>query len=106
VSGCSGTSSGPVLPIYGDSAAKIFDAQSTARVYLRIDKQKSWLLYGDFTTDAGDNIRQLSKVSRALTGPKLHYENAHVSANVYASQDSSCSRCWSSRPMEPPGRIN
>lgn len=75
-------------PIYGDSSAKIFDAQSSERVYLRIDKKKSWLLYGDFTTDAADNIRQLSQFSRAMTGAKVHYESGRVSGNVFASRDS------------------
>jgi len=75
-------------PIYGDSSAKIFDAQSSERLYLRIDKEKSWLLFGDFVTDDDDNIRQLSNYNRAVTGAKYHHENDRLSANVYASKDS------------------
>ncbi|MBE0430047.1 MAG: DUF11 domain-containing protein, partial [Thermoleophilia bacterium] len=74
-------------PIYGDSSAKIFDAQSSDRLYLRIDKQKSWILYGDFTTDAEENIRQLSRYDRAATGLKYHYESGRISANAFASHD-------------------
>lgn len=74
-------------PVYGDSSAKIFDAQSSGRLYVRIDKQKSWLLFGDFTTDDGENIRQLSKYSRSVTGLKEHFENSRLSANVYLNND-------------------
>ena len=31
-------------PVYGDSAVRGFDAQSTSRLYVRIDKGRSWLL--------------------------------------------------------------
>ncbi|MDQ3060026.1 MAG: hypothetical protein M3R45_10970 [Pseudomonadota bacterium] len=75
-------------PIYGDSSTKLFDAQSTERLYLRIDHQKSWLLFGDFTSAGEGDIRKLSQYSRAATGAKYHYENDKVSANVYASHDS------------------
>jgi uncharacterized repeat protein (TIGR01451 family) len=37
-------------PIYGDSSAKIFDAQSSQPLYVRIDKNRSYLLYGDYNT--------------------------------------------------------
>lgn len=75
-------------PIYGDSSTRLFDAQSTGRLYLRIDKQKSWLLFGDFTTSGEADARKLSQYSRAATGAKYHYEDEKLSANVYASRDS------------------
>lgn len=37
-------------PVYGDSAISGFDARSSNRLYVRIDDQKSYLLYGDFST--------------------------------------------------------
>ena len=39
-------------PVYGDSAVRGYDAQSTSRLYVRIDKNRSYLLWGDFTTQA------------------------------------------------------
>ena len=41
---------------------------------MRIDKDKSYLLYGDYTTASSDTVRQISQYSRSLNGVKGHYE--------------------------------
>lgn len=76
-------------PIYGDSGVRGFDAQSTSRLYVRIDNKRSYLLWGDFTTQSIAETRKLSSYNRSLTGLRHHYENDRVSANVFASRDSS-----------------
>ena len=73
-------------PVYGDSAVKGYDAQSTQKLYVRIDKNRSYLLYGDFTTASSTEVRQLSQTSRSLTGLKNVYENDRVRATTYASR--------------------
>ena len=75
-------------PVYGDSAIKGFDAQSTSRFYIRIDKQKSYMLYGDFTTQTTSQVRKLGNYSRSLTGVKEHFETDRVVVNAFASRDS------------------
>ena len=74
-------------PVYGDASVRGFDAQSTGRFFVRIDKNRSYLLYGDFTTETLSPARQLGQFSRSQTGAKLHYENKHVSLNAFGSQD-------------------
>ena len=74
-------------PIYGDSSVRGFDAQSTGRFYVRVDKAKSYLLYGDFNTSQMTEARKLANYSRSLTGVKEHFESGRVSANVFASRD-------------------
>ncbi len=74
-------------PVYGDASTKGFDAQSTGRLYIRVDKNKSFLLYGDYTTLSANEARQLGQYSRSLNGLKGHYENSRVSVNASASQD-------------------
>ena len=73
-------------PVYGDSAVKGYDAQSTQKLYVRIDKNRSYLLYGDFTTASSTEVRQLSQTTRSLTGLKDVYENDRVRATSYASR--------------------
>ncbi len=75
-------------PVYGDSAVKGFDAQSTGRLYVRIDHNKSYLLYGDYTTASASPVRQLGAYNRSLTGVKEHFENRNVAVNAFASRDS------------------
>jgi large repetitive protein len=75
-------------PVYGDSSIKGFDAQSTSRLYVRIDKEKSFVLYGDLTTNTLGDWRKLSNYSRSLTGIKGHYETDRISASTFASRAS------------------
>ena len=75
-------------PIYGDSSVRGFDGQSTSRLYVRLDKGKNYALFGDFTTAASNEGRQLSAYSRAMTGTKLHLEGSRYSMNTFASRES------------------
>lgn len=73
-------------PVYGDASIKGYDAQSSQRLYVRIDQNRSYLLYGDFTTTSSAEVRQLSQTNRTLTGVKNVYENAHLRATTYAAR--------------------
>src|SRR5207248_785915 len=76
-------------PVYGDSSVRGYDAQSTGKLYVRIDKKRCYLLYGDFTTAAqSTEVRGLGNYSRSLNGVREHFENSKVSGNIWASQDS------------------
>ena len=73
-------------PIYGDSSVKRFDAQSASRIYVRIDKDKSYVLYGDFNSGTTDQANKLASMSRALTGGQFNYENTSIKVSGFAAQ--------------------
>ena len=73
-------------PIYGDSSVRGYDAQSTSRLYLRVDKDKSWLLHGDFTTQAADDAIELGGYQRSLSGFRGHLEHGAFSLDAFASE--------------------
>lgn len=75
-------------PVYGDASERAFDAQSTRRLYVRVDDRKSWLLYGDYTTAPVVDAPRLATYNRSLTGGKGHYENDWLAVDVFASRDS------------------
>lgn len=74
-------------PIYGDASIKNFDAQSASRLYVRVDKDKSYLLYGDYTTASADEANKLANYSRSVTGSKAHFENDSVRVSLWAAKD-------------------
>ena len=74
-------------PVYGDSSTKSFDAQSSGRFYVRVDKDDSFVLYGDFKTDQTNEARKLSRYGRLLTGVQGQYDAYGVRTNAFASQD-------------------
>lgn len=74
-------------PVYGDSSVKGFDAQSTSRLYVRIDKDRSYLLAGDFTTQSLSIERKLGAYNRSLTGVNERYQRGPLAINAFASHD-------------------
>ncbi|MBL8271431.1 DUF11 domain-containing protein, partial [Steroidobacter sp.] len=74
-------------PVYGDSSVKGYDAQSTSRLYVRIDKDRSYLLAGDFTTQSLSLERKLGAYNRSLTGVNERYQRGPVAINAFASHD-------------------
>lgn len=75
-------------PVYGDSSIRGVDAQSSSKLYVRVDKGLSSLLYGDFSTGDPNPARQLSQYSRSLPGIRGHYEEGKVVANAYVARQS------------------
>ena len=59
-------------PVYGDASIKGFDAQTSGRLYVRLDNGKNYALYGDFSTVEGSNNEalQLGRYARTMTGAK------------------------------------
>lgn len=79
-------------PVYGESSVKGYDAQSTGRLYVRVDHKKTYALYGDFVTQERHLAKSLGEYNRTQTGIKLHYEKDWARINVFGSQASSLQR--------------
>ena len=72
-------------PVYGDASVKEYGAQSHDRLYVRIDKDRNYFLYGDYQTPSPSQARQLGSYLRSLTGAVQHFENKTVQANAFAA---------------------
>jgi hypothetical protein len=73
-------------PVYGDASVKEFDAQSSSRLYLRVEKARSYFLFGDYGTMPATEVRMLGAYSRSLNGALQHFENRRSQANLFASR--------------------
>jgi large repetitive protein len=91
---------GEFYPIYGDDSVQGFDAQSTGRLYVKLERGKSSLLYGDFSTQTitpqrpgsvALDERRLGQYSRSLNGARMHLESddSQSSLTAFASQTTS-----------------
>ena len=72
-------------PVYGDSSVKGFDAQSTSKLYVRVDQGSSFALYGDFSTQTDNPARVLSQYSRSFNGIKGRYDSNGLMVDGFAS---------------------
>ncbi|WP_036166985.1 DUF11 domain-containing protein [Massilia sp. 9096] len=73
---------------YGDDSKRGFDAQSSVRLYLRADRDKSWLLFGDMTPPGATPQRNLGAYTRNLNGLRTHTEFGSLAVDAFASHDS------------------
>lgn len=76
-------------PVYGDASLKNFDAQTSGRFYLRAERGRTYLLFGDMqTAGSSTEARNLGVYSRTLTGVQQHFQNRMAMVNLFASRDS------------------
>src|ERR1700733_13423100 len=76
-------------PVYGDSSARGFDAQSTGKLYIMVQNGTNYALYGDYTTQSDNPARQLTQYARALNGAKAHWQLGSVTLDGFASDTTS-----------------
>ena len=62
-----------VYPLFGDSSTRFEAAQSNSKLYARVDRKRSFVMFGDFDTEMS---APLAGYSRKLTGVKAHLENS------------------------------
>ena len=91
---------GEYYPVYGDSSAKGFDAQSTSKLYVRLDKGRSFAMYGDLKTqiDNDDGIK-LGQYNRTLTGVKAQYEDDNTRITAFVAETSTSQRVNETRGL-------
>ena len=73
-----------LYPIYGDSSSIFFEAQSSSKGYLKIEEDRSYLLFGDYNTDMRDT--EFSAYDRSLTGAKLVVDEPNIRLTAVGAQ--------------------
>jgi uncharacterized repeat protein (TIGR01451 family) len=64
-----------VYPVFGDSSTRFDEVESNSKVYARLDRGRSYAMFGDFEADMSDTA--LASYARKLTGAKVHVENGN-----------------------------
>jgi uncharacterized repeat protein (TIGR01451 family) len=72
-----------VYTLYADATQPQFDAASTSKLYLKIEKSQFYALFGDYNTDL--SMTELGRYSRTLNGLKSEYKGERLSYNAFAS---------------------
>ncbi|MDH3360216.1 MAG: hypothetical protein OEL55_05030, partial [Desulfobulbaceae bacterium] len=75
---------GTYYTVYGDASANGYEAASREKVYLKLERQTFYALFGDFKTNLSDS--SLTRYSRALTGLKSEYHNNDTDVILFASE--------------------
>ena len=72
--------------LYADAAQPAFDAASTSKLYLKIERQQFYLLFGDY--DTGLTTTEFARYSRSVTGLKSEFKGDVVGYTAFATMTS------------------
>ena len=72
--------------LYGDAASRQVDAASIRQLYIKLEREQFYLLFGDY--DTGLTVTELSKYSRTLNGLKTEYAGQVASFTGFAADTS------------------
>ncbi len=72
---------GRYYTVYGDGSAQGYDAASSEKLYLRLERPQFYALFGDYET--GLTHSELGAYSRTFTGAKGEYRNDRVAATAF-----------------------
>ncbi|HUJ17032.1 MAG TPA: OmpA family protein [Nitrospirota bacterium] len=70
--------------LYGDSTDTHYDAASAKRIYIKLERDQFYALFGDY--DTGLTVTELSRYSRNFTGFKSELKSDKADATVFASE--------------------
>jgi len=79
-------------PVQGDASVRGYDAQSTGRLYARLDRRDAMLLYGDLTTGGaamGGGGPSLANYARSLTGAAAAWGSEARGGRAFTSRERS-----------------
>lgn len=71
--------------LYGDTSQQLYDAASAKRLYVKIEREQFYAMFGDY--DTGLTVTELSRYSRRVTGLKTEMHGKHFEVNAFASEN-------------------
>ena len=87
-------------PVMGDSSERGFEAKTSDRFYLRLDKERDYILFGDFATGSEFSLREgggrlasqrivdLGQYNRSMTGLRARRDDGVGFVDVFGMRDS------------------
>lgn len=70
--------------LYGDGSQQQSDAASTHKLYIKIEREQFYAMFGDY--DTGMTVTELSRYSRRMTGFKTELQTKKFEINAFASE--------------------
>ena len=74
---------GKYYTVYNDASIQKYDAASRRKLYVKLEKERFSLLFGDYDTDI--STTELSRYSRRFTGLKGEYHDAHTDLKLFGA---------------------
>jgi len=73
-------------PVYGDNSERGFDAQSDSEIYVKVEREQSYILYGDLAIESQAEAIRLGAYRRSMTGGRAHIERGPVTVDLFVAE--------------------
>lgn len=73
-------------PVYGDGSERGWDAQSSTNLFVKVEKGRSYALYGDIAIQPEAPSLKLGGMRRVATGAKAQWKDDRVSLTFFAAR--------------------
>ena len=73
-------------PIAGDASVSGYDARSQSQLYLKLEKDRNSIMWGDYLTDNDSEFDDLGRIQRTLTGVNAVLENDTTRLQVFGAR--------------------
>lgn len=70
--------------LYGDDAEQGYDAASRKKLYLKLERERFYAVFGD--VDTGLTVTELARYSRSVTGLKSEYRGERLRYNLFVAE--------------------
>ena len=72
-------------PVYGDESEQQYEAESRDKLYLKLEREQSYFMYGDFNSKL--DKAELTAYQRNMTGAQLHLESKYADVDAFFSRN-------------------
>ncbi len=69
--------------VYGDNSNVDYTAQTSSPLYVKLERNRSYLMFGDFNTSF--TLNELARYDRSFTGVKAHYETKTDNVDAFGT---------------------
>ena len=70
--------------LYGDSTTVRYDAPSSEKLYIKLESDQFYAMFGDYNTDF--TVTELSQYNRSLTGLKTEFNSDKINVKAFAAE--------------------
>ena len=79
-------------PLPGDASIKGYDARSKSKVFAKLERDRNFIMWGDYSSSDGANVFDLGRTNQVLNGFNSVYDNGEFRAQAYISRPSDLQR--------------
>jgi len=74
---------------YGDSSSRGVEAQSRSKLYVKVEKDRNSVMWGDYLTDNQTVFEDVARVQRTMTGVNAVLEEGNTKLQIFAAEENS-----------------